>query len=378
MKNLTVLLLIITMNFLLLREGKAQQNIKKSIKAGKNGNIEVVLNAGSIKIVPWGRNEVQVEAAGLYEEDADKIRISESGNTVRVDYSDGAGPSDEIRFIISLPAQSRVSLRTNSGDIEVNSGLKGELKGSTSGGDIRLGSVDGRVDLNTSGGDISSGDISGDVSFNTSGGDIRMGIISGKADVTTYGGDIVAKDVGHRLNAKTYGGDIIIGSINGDADISSYGGTISIKNVAGSAKVSTAGGDINLGGASGKVQVNTAGGDIILQKISGTIDAVTRNGDINVELLSAGKGDSRISTASGSIRLMVPGNVKATVEARIRVRGRWGDEEDETKIVSDFKPQSYNKNSNAKEIRAVYQLNGGGTKISLETVNSEIHILKIR
>ncbi|MDP4192794.1 MAG: DUF4097 family beta strand repeat-containing protein, partial [Bacteroidota bacterium] len=300
----------------------------------------------------------------------------QSGNTIHVTYTEGWGGSDEVVFEISVPAQFNVNIRTSSGDLEVRGMLKGELKGSTSGGDIRLGNIGGKVDVNTSGGDISAGNIDAGISLSTSGGDIRLGNINGEAEIKTMGGDISIQDVGKRLNAKTYGGDITIGNIGGDADVSTYGGSIIAKNISGNAKISTSGGDINLGGASGTVRAKTLGGDLRLHKVSGSIDATTNSGDVSVELTPVGNGRSRISSSNGMITLLVPENAKATIDARIRVRGNWNEGEEESQIRSDFKPQTYNKSEDGRSIKATYILNGGGQNIVLETTNSDIVIKK--
>jgi hypothetical protein len=63
------------------------------------------------------------------------------------------------------------------------------------------------------------------------------------------------------------------------------------------------------------------------------------------------------------------------VEARIRIRGRWDLNED-YEILSDFPSQNFTKDQDQKEIRGTYVLNGGGERISLETVNGTIEIRK--
>lgn len=358
-------------------EEEQQGGKKQSFKVDKGGNLDVSVNTGSIRIITWDKDEVLVNPRGIYDEDLDNVKATQSGNTIHVTYTEGwGGSADEVVFEISVPAQFNVNIRTSSGDLEVRGMLKGELKGSTSGGDIRLGNIGGKVDVNTSGGDISAGNIDAGISLSTSGGDIRLGNINGEAEIKTMGGDISIQDVGKRLNAKTYGGDIKIGNIGGDADVSTYGGSIIAKNISGNAKISTSGGDINLGGASGTVKAKTLGGDLMLHKVSGSIDATTNSGDVSVELTPVGNGRSRISSSNGMITLLVPENAKATIDARIRVRGNWSEGEEENQIRSDFKPQTYNKSEDGRSIKANYILNGGGQNIVLETTNSDIVIKK--
>lgn len=351
-----------------------QGELKKTLKVGKNGFLEVYTTLGTIQIVPWDKNEMLIETKGLYGDDADKVKITQTGNIVKVSYEQGGHP-DEVNFIISLPAQHNVTLSTSSGDIIVSGTLKGELKGSTSGGDIKLGRVEGLVNLNTSGGDITAGDILSNAAFSTSGGDISIGEVSGMAEVRTNGGDIKVKSVGEKLSATTYGGDIQIGSIEGDGQINTYGGDIHIESVSGNAEVNTAGGDIYLSGASGKVRANTQGGDITLNKISGSVDARTRSGSVIVEMLSAGKSRSTILASDGTVTLYLKEDIKATIDAKIRMRG-W--KKNAFHLTSEFdakKNAGVDEDNN--EIKATIPINGGGEIISIETANADIEIRKL-
>ncbi|MGE5431371.1 MAG: DUF4097 family beta strand repeat-containing protein [Syntrophomonadaceae bacterium] len=379
MKMLTQIMLVVLLcAFGTMSASESEQGeLKKTLKVGKSGFLEVYISLGSIQIIPWDKNEMLIEGRGLYDRDADKVKITQTGNIVKINYEQGGHP-DEVKFVISLPAQHNVTLRTSSGDIEVNGTLKGELKGSTSGGDIRLGKVDGMVSLNTSGGNITSGDVVGNASLATSGGDISVGNVAGTAQISTNGGDITVKNVGERLSATTYGGDINVGNIDGDGRITTYGGDIHIESVSGNADVNTYGGDIYLSGASGKVKANTQGGDIILSKISGSVDAQTRSGSVTLEMLSAGKEKSKVVASNGDITLYLKDDIKVTVDANIRMRGWNKNDHQPFSIHSDFdtaqKPDYDDQNG---EVKINIPVNGGGQSIYLETVNADINIKKL-
>jgi DUF4097 and DUF4098 domain-containing protein YvlB len=178
------------------------------------------------------------------------------------------------------------------------------------------------------------------------------------------------------VKASTGGGSIDIGDVGGSATISTGGGDITIKSVSGSADLVTGGGSIELSHASGRVLAKTGGGDITLTDITGSVDAKTGGGSIEASLIPSGIGASRLLSSGGDLVLSLPETAKATVEARIRIRGRWDMNED-YEIISDFRSQNYTKDQEEKEIRAIYVLNGGGEKITLETVNGSIEIRKL-
>ncbi|HEX9613921.1 MAG TPA: DUF4097 family beta strand repeat-containing protein [Bacteroidota bacterium] len=377
-----ILTLLVVAVFTLTAQKKEERGVREqSFTVEKNGRLEVSVRSGDIRISPWSKSEVHVSAEGLEEEELDRLKMSQSGNTVRVEFRprgrDWGGWNGNPRFNISIPADFNVDMKTSGGDLEVTGGVNGKIEGSTSGGDIKLSNVTGTVDMSTSGGDVRVGEIKGNAELSTSGGDIEIRSVDGEATVRTSGGDITVTRVGKRLSAKTSGGDIDIGDVGGEADVSTSGGDVKVGKVSGDARLRTAGGNIRLEGASGKVDASTAGGDIDLENITGSIDAKTAGGNIKAELVPSGKGVSELKTAGGDIRLAVPENAKATIEAVIRVEDRWRSRKDRYEVRSDFKAETYEKDDEYGDIRATYVLNGGGEKIYLETVNSNIEIRKL-
>ena len=350
----------------------------KSFEVSPGGTLEVSIAEGDIVIGSWDKNEVLIKAEGIDPEDVKDLRMDQVGNGVRIDFHPEWGASRRVRFMISVPSTFNSDLHTAGGDITLQGAFKGTLEGSTSGGDIKLGDVDGKCDMSTSGGDINAGKIGGSVSLQTSGGDISIQTSTGEVEVSTSGGDIRVGNVGKSLTAKTAGGDIAIGDVGGEAIISTAGGDIEVGQVSGSATLKTAGGDITLRGAKGIVKAKTAGGDISLEDVSGSVQASTAGGDITAELLPSGTGRSTLSSSGGDLTLYLPANSKANIEAIIDLRGRWKDESEEYEILSDFKAATYEKDEDTKEIRATYVLNGGGESITLETVNGNIEIRELR
>ncbi|MBI2620514.1 MAG: DUF4097 family beta strand repeat protein, partial [Ignavibacteriales bacterium] len=352
----------------------------KSFTVDRGGKLEVSVRSGDVRISPWSKNEVYVKAEGIDEEDLERLTMTQSGNTVRVQFRPRGdwGWGGHLQFDINIPADFNVDMKTSGGDLEVLGAISGRVEGSTSGGDIRLESVVGIVDMSTSGGDIRVGDIRGNVKLGTSGGDIHLKKVDGDADVKTSGGDIKVESVGKKLEARTSGGDIEIGTVGGEVNASTAGGDVKVGKVSGGARLRTSGGDIRLMGASGNVNASTAGGDIELRDITGSVEAKTAGGDIKAEMRPTGKGSSELKTAGGDIRLAIPENAKATIEAVIYVQGRWGSRRDRYDIRSDFKADTYEKTSDGDEIHATYVLNGGGERIYLETTNSNIEIRKLR
>jgi len=351
----------------------------KSFPVTKGGTLVVSIDPGEIEITTWDKNEVQILARGIDEEDIDNLQTRISGNKVTVKYDSRWGWSQNVNLIISAPKDFNYELNTSSGSISFIGRVTGLMDLVTMSGEVKLNDVKGDVYVKTYGGEIRTGNLNGKIDLSTQGGEIIVGnIITGPSNIETMGGDIRLRDVGGDLKMKTYGGDIEIGNIGGNANVTTYGGDIKVDKVGGDATLDTYGGDIRLRGATGSIDVSTAGGDITLFNITGRVDAKTSAGDIYVELNPSGKGRSRIETAMGNIELVIPKESKVSIEAEITVQGYGRNREENFKINSDFKETTYDSDRRNREIFATYEINGGGEKIYLKTVNSDIDIKKAR
>jgi DUF4097 and DUF4098 domain-containing protein YvlB len=357
-------------------DASAQGTHTKSFNVSKGGSLVVSTSVGDIRIRTWDKGEVAVAIEGLDAEELGRVSMTQSGNSVRVSYRSRGHSGGDALFEFSIPAEFDVELSTSGGDLQIGGPLKGKVEGTTAGGEIKIGNISGGpVEMSTSGGDVTVGDLQCEARLKTSGGDIRAGKVTSDLEVSTSGGDITVDEVKKKLDARTSGGNITVGDVGGEARLSTAGGDVRVGKVAGRANLSTAGGDIELMGASGVVSAKTAGGDVRLKGVSGSIDAKTAGGEIDAELTPAGKGDSKMMTAGGDIRLAIAENAKVTIEATIQVdnSGRL----ERYQVRSDFKADSYETDKAGAEIRAVYKLNGGGDRIILQTVNSDIHIRKL-
>ncbi len=350
---------------------KTQSFQGKTLSVSAGGQLEFKASQGDVDIRLWDRNEVTVAARGI---DSDELQISQTGNLVRLDYR---GSGHNTRFELQVPVRFNITVSTGGGDLRISGNLEGNLDVSTLGGDINFDDILGEATIKSSGGDITGGDVAGNSDIRTLGGDIVLGSVRGAVEASTHGGDVRIREVGSTLKAKSFGGDVEVGDIGGEASLNTLGGDVNVGRVSGKAELKTAGGDIELKGATGDVVASTAGGDIDLREVSGFVDAKTAGGDINAELMAAAAGGSSLVSKGGDIRLGLGPNVRATIEARIRIRGSWNHKRSDYKFYSDFPQASYKEDQAEGDLTATYQINGGGAVINLETVNGSIRIEKI-
>jgi hypothetical protein len=351
--------------------GLSQEKITKSFPVKKGDNLSVKVS-GDVKVESWSKDEVFIQVTGLDEDDAEDLRMKQEGNTVSIQLKSRYGAS----FSINTPEQFEFDVKTSGGDLSFNGNFTGNIVGTTAGGDVKAQNVNGNVTLTTAGGDVKTGDITGDVKLTTAGGDIITGKIGGEGKVTTAGGDIVVETANKTLSVSTAGGDIKIKNVGGELKASTSGGDIMVGTVKGAAKLNTSGGDIKLSGATGNISANTSGGDIRLEKLFGSVSANTSGGEVYVELTPDGSDDSKLNSSGGNLKLLIPENSKATIEALIDVYSK-KDLKEKYKIISDFKFDSYVVDDDEREIKGTINLNGGGKLIKMQTSNSNIEIRKL-
>ncbi|MCF6270361.1 MAG: DUF4097 domain-containing protein [Melioribacteraceae bacterium] len=138
----------------------------------------------------------------------------------------------------------------------------------------------------------------------TSGGDIEIKDIIGKIALKTSGGDIEIENSKGNLVAKTSGGDIELNEFVGSSTLKTSGGDIDVKQAEGSVEAKTSGGDVDLIVNSGKVNAGTSGGDISLKYngINEGVELKTSGGSISVLLPSDFSADVYLKTSGGSIK----------------------------------------------------------------------------
>jgi hypothetical protein len=345
----------------------------QSFPAKKGGALEVRTDGGSITVRGWDKEEVFVRVRSLNEDQLKAVSMSEGGGKVSVEFRWNKRSVEDMQFEISVPSSFDTDLKTAGGAVTIEAPLTGNIKGNTAGGDIKLGSLGGVIRMETAGGEISAGEIAGDFTAKTAGGDVEVKGVTGEAEISTAGGNISTGTIGKTIKASSAGGNIAIGKVGGEVNASTAGGNVKLESGQGHVMLNTAGGNIALNSAKGRISVNTAAGNVDVHDVAGSVNARTAAGDLKVTLDPAVNESSSLQTAAGNIVLTLPENARATVVARARGPfTRWGEKGD-SQIHSDF---PITKSEGRGEGQAEISVNGGGHRISLETMIGTITVRK--
>jgi DUF4097 and DUF4098 domain-containing protein YvlB len=182
-------------------------------------------------------------------------------------------------------------------------------------------------------------------------------------ELRTSGGMLDLQNLKGTIRGHTSGGRLRLKSVAGDIDLHTSGGGIQAEKISGVAQLRTSGGTVTVDDTDADLNVRTSGGSIRLRNIQGKVDARTSGGSIDAGFRGDNRG-STFRTSGGSIRIAVPKDFKATIDARtsggsvkceLPLTTRGGhDRNDRNQIFGD--------------------INGGGESLSARTSGGSIRI----
>jgi hypothetical protein len=256
------------------------EDFDRTLKVPAQADVFVATGSGRIHIYPGSDSEVHVKAHlhaggwGMGSGDVDaRMRqiaanppITQTGKEIHV----GEIPSDKrdlyrnitIDYEISAPKAVALTLRSGSGDVEVDN-LGRYLKAETGSGSVRAHGIAGAAELHTGSGDIELQQAAqGEVKASTGSGSIRINGLDGALTARTGSGDIEANGSLIGPGKLQTGSGSIRAHIGKDAkftvDASSGSGTIRVAGLSGARHHLS--GPVNGGGP--ELSAHTGSGDI--------------------------------------------------------------------------------------------------------------------
>jgi len=212
------------------------RDFSKSFAVDPHGDLTMDVDRGDVRITGGDGNTVEVHVErgvrGASDVDASKILKEEH---VVVEHN-----GDQI----SITAQNPFTLHSTSWwgwlsqpnldvhyEITVPRGFTVESK--TSGGDVKVSYVQGKVNITTMGGELECTDIGGNVDGKTMGGSVRSRGCSGALELQTMGGDITVNEfTGPAVRATTSGGSVsadFATAPTADCELHTMGGNVTVR-----------------------------------------------------------------------------------------------------------------------------------------------------
>jgi len=188
-----------------------KDTVKKSFKVRGGGTLFLDIDHGNVEVEPHSGNEVFIEVERTVKsddrDDAKRIidrhdlALEERSNDVyiesRFDSESGfwgrmsSRTEMKIRVKVHIPRRYNVDFSSGAGNVKVGT-VSGRVHGRTGAGNIEIGAVDGPVDVASGSGNIEILGALGHVEANTGAGNIRAREIRGEVEINTGAGNIEA------------------------------------------------------------------------------------------------------------------------------------------------------------------------------------------
>ena len=370
----TRIIALVILGVLIAVPGWAQE-IHRSFDVKPGSRLELDLETGGdISIKGWDKNQVDITVTIEGRDKADvTVDINENytGVEVSTEFNRRRARAD-VNMIIRVPRKFDLELSTTGGDVEIED-VDGKIEGSSMGGDIVLAGLAGHVEFTTMGGDIALSSSQVDGSLHTMGGDVDIKDVVGTVQGTTMGGDVTYDNVkSGNANSKD------------EVKISTMGGDVTVDEALFGADLHTMGGDIEVRKAGKYIKATTMGGEVVVHAIDGWIEANTMGGDMEVTMVGGTDGDRHVQLESmgGTVVLTVPAGLSMEFDMEINLSKNESDSD--YTIISDF---DVNVTTNAsgsgrwkgsRTIKGTGSVNGGRNVIKIRTTNGDIKIQRAR
>src|SRR5262245_32787632 len=300
----------------------ATGHFERTLQLSGAADVDVVSGSGNITVHTGSGNSIQISArirassSWLFGGDEEaKIRrieqnppIEQQGNTIRIGRVED---SEFLRHIsidydLTVPAQTKLTTRTGSGDTRIDGvqlplvaktgsgnvtveSLGADAHVSSGSGDVKITSIKGSLHADTGSGNIRARGVAGAIFASTGSGDVEMDqVAAGDIKVDTGSGNVKLRGVKGGLRASTGSGDIQAeGEATHDWRLGAGSGNITLRLPAQAAF------DLNARTSSGSLRVNrqiTTQGTFSKRQIQGKVggggvllDLHTGSGDIEIE-----------------------------------------------------------------------------------------------
>jgi DUF4097 and DUF4098 domain-containing protein YvlB len=130
-----------------------------------------------------------------------------------------------------------------------------------------------------------------------------------------------------------------------------------------SVRLENTNGRVSVNGVAGAVEASTTNGGVSGRALKGPVKASTTNGGVDVDVDAVHAGGIELETTNGGVKLHLPSSAKADLSASCVNGG----------ISIDRLSMESGRESSRRHVEG--QVNGGGPKVRVETVNGGVHVV---
>lgn len=301
-KNLVLAALVLAVG-LLPASAAVTGHFERTLKVNGAVDLNIVSGSGDINVHAGASDSVIISAkihannswlfGGSAEDRIHRIEqnppIEQQGNIIHIGQSQDRDlfRNISIDYDVTVPAQTRLSSQTGSGDQTIN-GLQLPLTARTGSGNITVDAL------------------GADAHITSGSGDLKIGTVKGSLTATAGSGNIRAQGVAGEIHATTGSGDVEMHQV-----------------AAGNVRVGTGSGSIKLYGIKGGLHAQAGSGDILAEG-QPTTDWQLGAGSGNITLKMSAQASFNIDARTSSGTLKVSPSVQGGTVSHNRVQGKVG------------------------------------------------------
>ena len=298
----TVAAFMLAAGALLAAPAAADFRLEKNLPLAPGGELVVETAGGSVTVTGGATSGARVVVTADRDRAAVEERYtfdfsSEGGQARVINRRRGSGlfggwfdwgRSLNLHFEIQVPRHTRVDLQS-------------------SGGGIRVSSLEGTARLRSSGGAVRAFDLVGAVDARSSGGGVEVRRVRGNARLSSSGGKVTAEQIAGDVAAESSGGGVEVTTVSGDVDASSSGGGVHLDGIGGRVTAESSGGPVSAVLAADNTEggsLSSSGGGVRVDVDPGarlSIDASSSGGSVVCDLPVTGQGKQSRSTLRGKL-----------------------------------------------------------------------------
>jgi predicted Ser/Thr protein kinase len=211
-------------------------DFSKSFAVDPNGSLTMDVDRGDVQITGGGGGtvEIRVERQVRSASDADASKILKAEYVVLEHNGDQVSITAQNPFVLHSSSWwswwNQANLDVH---YEITVPRNFTVQSKTSGGDVKVSGVLGKVNITTMGGELECTDIGGAVDGKTMGGSVHARGCSGALDLQTMGGDITVDEFsGPDVQATTSGGSVsadFAAAPTADCELHTMGGNVTVR-----------------------------------------------------------------------------------------------------------------------------------------------------
>jgi Putative adhesin len=287
--------------------GIAQDELHKTYPLNPTGTISLTNVSGSIRIIGWSENRVQVDAVKRgNKDDFSLVEIQVSDSPQRLEITTNYARANwrmnrnvSVEYELKVPRGAILnSIATTSGDITITNAGSRVTARSTS-GTLSVRGLDGDTNLHSTSGDITAEHINGVLTANSTSGNITATDLRDDVSITATSGEIRIEKAGGRVNARATSGLISVRDISGDATLESISDSVIAENIKGRVTVTAVSADVTVRNAQEGARINAVSGTLTVTNTKGLIEAKTTSGDVIVSDVDS--HEIQIGSHSGNV-----------------------------------------------------------------------------